>query len=118
MKFVDPLQGVSDLIKVSLDGRCRALALIVFEGWRSGANAPVAFVSEQAGWGSPALMPIVPVGGFEVKVKHVLLQPATQTANSSVTRREGFKQLEQRDRAFLAKVRLIRYLWKGNRSQR
>ena len=38
MKFVDPLQGVSDLIKVSLDGRCRALALIVFEGWRSRAN--------------------------------------------------------------------------------
>lgn len=46
--------------------------------------APVAFVSVQAGWGSPALMPIVPVGGFEVKLKHVL-QPVDPAARSSTT---------------------------------
>jgi len=33
--------------------------------------------------GSLALMPIVPVSGFEVKVKQVLLQPVSQTANSN-----------------------------------
>jgi len=40
-------------------------------------------VSVHVGLGSLALMPIVPVSGFEVKVKQVLLQPVSQTANSN-----------------------------------
>jgi len=45
--------------------------------------APFAFASVQLGLGSLALLPIVPVGGFEVKVKQVLLHPVSQIANSN-----------------------------------
>jgi hypothetical protein len=37
----------------------------------------------QVGLGPPALISTVPVGGFELNVKQVLLQPTIQTANSS-----------------------------------
>jgi len=37
-------------------------------------------------------MLIVPVGGFEVNVKQVPLQPASQTANSSAARNAAWAQ--------------------------
>jgi hypothetical protein len=56
-------------------------------------TATLAFVSVQVGLGSLALMLIVPVGGFEVKVKHVLLQAVSHRANSSVGQNGRFQQL-------------------------
>src|SRR6266849_7262840 len=73
-------------------------------------------VSVHVGLGSLALMPIVPVGGLEVKVKHVLLQPVSQTANSSAARNARFQQLRESDRVFSAKVSPIRHLRIGGSS--
>ena len=54
-------------------------------------TAPFAVVSMQAGLGSPALMLMVPVGGFEVKMKHVLLQPVSEIPNTDTASRRNFE---------------------------
>jgi len=46
-------------------------------------TAPFTVASLQVGLRSLAFTMIVPVGGFELKVKQVLLQPVSQTAISS-----------------------------------
>src|SRR6266849_6950977 len=66
-------------------------------------------VSVHVGLGSLALMPIVPVGGLEVKVKHVLLQPVSQTANNNAAGNAKLQQLRQRERVFSAKITPIRH---------
>ena len=81
-------------------------------------TAPFAFVSVQVGLGSPALMLIVPVCGFEVNVKHVLLQPVSQTANNSAAGNGRFQQLRQGGQVLSAKVSPIRHLRIGGSSRR
>jgi hypothetical protein len=54
-------------------------------------TAPFAVVSVQAGLASPALMLMVPVGGFEVKRKHVLLQPVSEIPNKGTASRRNFE---------------------------
>jgi len=54
-------------------------------------TAPFAVVSMQAGLGAPALMLMVPVGGFEVKMKHVLLQPVSEIPNKGTASRRNFE---------------------------
>jgi hypothetical protein len=81
-------------------------------------TAPFAFVSVQAGLGSPALMSIVPVGGFEVKVKQVLLQPASGVANSGDAQSRKVQTSRQRDGVFSAKVSAIRHPRTGGTSRK
>jgi hypothetical protein len=45
---------------------------------------------ELAGWiGITSLMLMVPVGGFEVKTKHVLLQPVSEIPNKNAASRRN-----------------------------
>jgi hypothetical protein len=78
--------------------------------------APFARVSVQAGFGSPALTLIVPVGGFEVNVKQVLLQPASDVPNNVDAHSRSLQTPGQRDRAFSAKVCAIRHRQTGDTS--
>ena len=52
-------------------------------------TVPFAVVSMQAGLASPALMLMLPVGGFEVKLKHVLLQPVSEIPNTNTASRRN-----------------------------
>src|SRR5207245_5560845 len=79
-------------------------------------TAPFAFVSVQAGLGLLTTMPIVPTGGLEVKVKQVLLQPASPTTNSNVARNEILQQLWRSSVEFSEKSSAIRHLRIGGSS--
>src|ERR1700693_3254721 len=81
-------------------------------------TAPFAVVSIQVGWGSPALMLMVPVGGFEVKMKHVLLQPTSKIPNEGNASRRTFQTWPQRARLFLVSVSAIRHLRTAGSSRR
>jgi hypothetical protein len=70
-------------------------------------TAPFAVVSMQVGLGSPALMLMVPAGGFEVKMKHVLLQPMSKIPNKGNASRRSFQTWLHRARLFLASVSAI-----------
>ena len=52
-------------------------------------TVPFTVVSLQGGLGSPALMLMVPVGGFEVKTKHVLLQAVSEIPNKNAASRRN-----------------------------
>ena len=79
-------------------------------------TAPFARVSVQAGFGSPALTLMVPVGGFEVKVKQVSLQPASDVPNSVDAQNRSTQTPGRRDRAFSAKVCAIGHRQTGGPS--
>src|SRR5882672_3027736 len=80
-------------------------------------TAPSAVVSIQVGLGSPALMLIVPVGGFEVKMKHVLLQPVSEIPNKD-NASNNFQTGLHRARLFLASGSAIRHLRTNGSSRR
>ncbi len=80
-------------------------------------TVPFAVVSIQVGLGSPALMLIVPVGGFDVKMKHVLLQPVSEIPNKGNTSRSNFQTCPHRARLFLTSGSAMRHLRTGGSSR-
>src|SRR6266849_8529298 len=76
-------------------------------------TVPFAAVSMQVGWGSPALMLTVPVGGFDVKLKHVLLQPVSEIPNKGSASRSNFQMCPHHARLFFASGCAMRHLRTG-----
>jgi hypothetical protein len=59
-------------------------------------TVPFAFANRQVGAGSLTVIPIVPVGGFEVNEKQVSLQPTSEIANGAEAKKRNFKRLSRR----------------------
>src|SRR5690349_11400771 len=78
--------------------------------WVRTRTTPFAVVSMQVGLGSPAFMLMVPAGGFEVKMKHVLLQPTSKIPNKGNANRRSFQTWLQRARLFLFSISGIQHL--------
>jgi hypothetical protein len=81
-------------------------------------TAAFAVVSMQVGLESPPLMLMVPAGGFEMTMKHVLSQPMSKIPNKGNASRRSFQTWPQRARLFLASVSAIRHLRTGGNSRR
>src|SRR5258705_6687889 len=70
----------------------------------------------QVGLGSPALTLIVPVGGFEVKMKHVSLQPVSEIPNKGHPS-INFQAYPRRARLLLTSGNAIRHLRRSGSSR-